>query len=70
MEADGTVSHRSIDLVAGTWSESVGGEAGPGSARSEGERIRRQLEAGHLTELRRAELDGRPALVLADDERA
>ena len=68
VEADGTVVHRSIDLVAGTWYESVGTETGPGGAITEGERIRRQLEEGHLTQLRRAELDGRLALVLADDE--
>ncbi len=68
VEADGTVVNRSINLAAGTWYESVRTETGPGGAVTEGERIRRQLEESHLTQLRRAELDGRPTLVLADDE--
>jgi len=60
VEADGTVRHRSVDLRVGTWQESVQGAAGAGGAVTEGERIRRLFAEGQLTELRHAELDGRP----------
>jgi hypothetical protein len=68
VDPDGTVRTRTIDLLAGTWSEQTREPSGGGAPLTEGDRIRRMLEEGHLTVLRQERYDGRPALVLADDE--